>query len=77
MITFLLSIIFVFITSYSFGTLFNQILIKKFDFIVFDFGETIILGYFSLILFRTFDEIDILLFLFTTLAEGLLFFRFI
>lgn len=54
MITFLLSIIFVFITSYSFGTLFNQIFIKKFDFIVFDFGETIILGYFFLLIISIF-----------------------
>ena len=50
MITFLLSIIFVFITSYSYGAIFNKIFINRNKLIFFDFGETIILGYFFLLI---------------------------
>ncbi len=54
MITFLLSIIFIFITSYSYGIFFNKIFIREHNLFVFDLGETIILGYFFLLIISIF-----------------------
>ena len=54
MITFLLSTILVFITSYSYGAIFNKIFISRNNLIFFDLGETIILGYFFLLIISIF-----------------------
>ena len=48
MIIFLLSILLIFITSYSYGIIFKQFFFKKYDFLFFDLGETTILGFFFL-----------------------------
>ena len=67
MITFLLSIIFVFITSYSYGVIFNKIFISRNNLIFFDLGETIILGYFFLLIISIFFHFFIPInFFFTT-----------
>jgi len=54
MTTFLLSIIFIFITSYSYGIFFNKIFIRANNLYLFDLGETIILGYFFLLIISIF-----------------------
>ncbi len=50
MFTFLLSIIVIFITSYSYGIFFKKFFIKSNKDLVFNLGETIILGYFFLLI---------------------------
>ena len=54
MIIFLLSIILIFITSYSYGVFFNYIFLRKYNFLDFDLGEITIVGFFFLLIISIF-----------------------